>query len=207
MKKDSLIYSVTYENYEKKILLDKENRTQGSWLISKDMVDELKYAYVYLKNSNQMIVKKYEIEYFELNKTSKGYNDEGKQCFVFKKSEDVFFEYPWGTIQGRHYRSQFEMDKLPHLDKGEVERRLNSSKNNTTSSEPNRKIKRKSTGVSKEYQIMLREVLLRDFPERSFPHFEDAALMIKSVEEDPEQDLNALLNEYFVRTDKKKNNT
>ena len=76
--KNSLIYSVNYENYQNKILTDKENKTQGSWKISPEMVGELKYAYVYLKNSEKMIVKKYEIEHFELNDTSKGYNDEDK---------------------------------------------------------------------------------------------------------------------------------
>ena len=60
--KNSLVYSVSYENYQNKILHDKENMTQGSWDISKDMVSELKYAYVYLTSSEKMIVKKYEIE-------------------------------------------------------------------------------------------------------------------------------------------------
>jgi len=63
--KNSLIYSVSYENYQNKILTDKENRTQGSWKISPEMVEEIKYAYVYLKNSEKMIVKKYEIEHFK----------------------------------------------------------------------------------------------------------------------------------------------
>ena len=106
--KNSLIYSVSYENYQNKILTDKENKTQGSWNISPEMIGELKYAYVYLKNSEKMIVKKYEIEHFELNDTSKGYNDKDKQCFIFKKSENVFFEYPYGFIQGRHYASSSE---------------------------------------------------------------------------------------------------
>ena len=51
--KNSLMYSVTYENYQKNILNDKENRTQGSWNISSEMTHELKYAYVYLKNSEK----------------------------------------------------------------------------------------------------------------------------------------------------------
>ena len=71
--KNALVYSVTYENYQNKILTDKENKTQGSWKIHGDMLNELKYAYVYLKNSNQMIVKKYEIEQFERNEVTKGH--------------------------------------------------------------------------------------------------------------------------------------
>ena len=79
------MFSVTYENYEKNILKDKENKTLGAWSISYEMTQELKYAYVYLKNSEKMIVKKYEIERFERSNVSKGYKDEDKQCFIFKK--------------------------------------------------------------------------------------------------------------------------
>ena len=87
---NSLVYSVSYENYQNKILEDKENKTQGNWNISKDKIPHLKYAYVYLKNSNKMIVKKYKILHFERNKPEKGYDDIEKQCFVFTESEDVF---------------------------------------------------------------------------------------------------------------------
>ena len=62
-----------------------------------------------------MIVKKYEIVHFELNDKSKGYEDEEKQFFVFRKSENVFFEYPHGVIQGRHYRNDEDLDNLPRL--------------------------------------------------------------------------------------------
>ena len=64
-KKNSLIFSVTYENYMKHILNDKENKTLGQWKIIPEMTEQLKYAYAYLTNSNQMIVKKYEIQSFE----------------------------------------------------------------------------------------------------------------------------------------------
>jgi|TARA_B100000315_G_C14344668_1_gene481250 hypothetical protein len=201
--KNALVYSVTYENYQNKILTDKENKTQGSWKIHGDMLNELKYAYVYLKNSNQMIVKKYEIKYFELNDTSKGYNDEGKQCFIFNNSEDVFFEYPWGAIQGRHYRNDEEMDALPRLDKGEVDRRLEHARTAKTSSEANRKKRRNKTGIKQEAQVRLARLWEAEFSNRKMPPLSVSLKMIANVEEDPEQDLNALITEYYVEIDKK----
>ena len=113
-KKNSLIFSVTYENYINNVLNDKENKTLGQWKITPEMVEQLKYAYAYLTNSNQMIVKKYEIEFFEHGNEEKGYNNnEDKYCFVFKNTEDVFFEYPYSAVQGLHYRNNDEMDALP----------------------------------------------------------------------------------------------
>ena len=204
--KNSLIYSVNYENYQNKILTDKENKTQGSWNISKDMVSELKYAYVYLTNSEQMIVKKYEIEHFERNDTSKEYLDEDKQCFVFKKSENVFFEYPFTPIQGRHYRNDEEMDTLPKLDEGEIKRRLELSRDGKTLSEGNRKDKRSRTGITQDAQVRLRDLFKEEYSHREMPHFSISAKMIATVESDPEQDLNALLDEHFIIEDKKKKN-
>ena len=90
-KKNSLIFSVTYENYMNNVLNDKENKSLGQWRIAPEMIDELKYAYAYLTSSDKMIVKKYEIDHFEYESTEKGYEDKGKYCFVFKNSEDVFF--------------------------------------------------------------------------------------------------------------------
>ena len=54
------------------------------------MHPQLKYAYVYLKDSDQMIVKKYYINHFVA--------EEDKWCFIFDKSEDVFFEYPHSRV-------------------------------------------------------------------------------------------------------------
>ena len=204
--KNSLVYSVSYENYQNKILHDKENMTQGSWDISKDMVSELKYAYVYLTSSEKMIVKKYEIEHFERNDTSKDYLDEDKQCFVFKKSEDVFFEYPHGVIQGRHYRNDEEMDALPKLDESEIKRRLNLSRDGKTLSEGNRKDKRSRTGITQDAQVKLRDLFKEEYSHREMPHFSISAKMIATVESDPEQDLNALLDEHFIAEDKKQKN-
>ena len=78
MNLDSLIFSVTYENYQKNILKDKENKTLGQWQLSDKIVEKLKYAYVYLKDSSGMIVKKYTIEKFEKSSLSKGYDNSEK---------------------------------------------------------------------------------------------------------------------------------
>ena len=203
MKNDSLIYSVSYENYQTKILEDKINKTQGSWKMNEEMFRHLKYAYVYLKNSKQMIVKKYEIEQFERNDVTKGYDDEDKYCFIFIKSEDVFFEYPHSTVQGRHYRDSVEMDKLPRLEKSEIDTRLNLSKNTKTSSESNRKERRKKTGIVDTSQVQLREVWKKEFSDRKLPPHDIARKMIEIVQLDPETDINALLTEYYVSLEKK----
>ena len=47
------------------VLNDKENKSLGQGRIAPEMIDELKYAYVYLTSSDKMIVKKYEIGHFE----------------------------------------------------------------------------------------------------------------------------------------------
>ena len=201
--KNSLIFSVNYENYQKNILTDKENRTLGEWSISKDMTNELKYAYAYLTNSEQMIVKKYEVEHFELAKEEKGYIGNERYAFVFKKSEDAFFVYPFSTVQGRHYRNDEEMDALPRLDKGEVDRRLELSRVGKTLSEPNRKDARGRTGVTQQAQVRLRDLFKEEYSHRQMPHFEVSKKMIATVEADPEQDLNALLDEYYLAEDNK----
>ena len=203
---NSLIFSVSYENYQNMILIDKENKTQGSWDISPEMIGELKYAYVYLKNSEQMIVKKYEIENFELNDATKEYNYVRKQYFIFKKSEDVFFQYPFSSIQGRHYRNNEEMDNLPRLDQSEIDRRLENSSTTKTQSETNRKVKRNQTGIKQESQIRLMKLWKLEYSDRKMPHFEIAKQMCDTVDKDPEQDLNALLDEHYLKEDKKNNN-
>ena len=201
-KKNSLIFSVTYENYMKHILNDKENKTLGQWKIIPEMTEQLKYAYAYLTNSNQMIVKKYEIQSFEYGNEKKGYNPkEDKYCFVFKNSEDVFFEYPYSTVQGRHYRNNDEMDVLPKIERGEADSRLEASR----ISNINNNASTKKSGIKNDAQIRLTNVWQEEFSDRTRPPVEIATKMISSVEEDPEQDLSALLTEYYVKLDKTNN--
>ena len=62
---DSLIFSVTYENYIKNISIDKPDKKLGKWSLSEQMIMQIRLAYTYLKDSDQMIVKKHYIDKFE----------------------------------------------------------------------------------------------------------------------------------------------
>jgi len=196
-KKNSLIFSVTYENYMNNILNDKENKSLGQWKIDPEMIDQLKYAYAYLTNSNQMIVKRYEIDHFEYESVEKGYDPKGKYCLIFNKSEDVFFEYPYSPVQGRHYGNDEELYALPKIDKGEADSRLEASRTSTTNNANTKK-----AGVKNDAQTRLNNIWKEEFSDRKLPPVEDAKKMIASAEEDPEQDLSALLTEYYVKLDK-----
>ena len=193
-KKNSLIFSVTYENYMNNILNDKENKSLGQWKIDPEMIDQLKYAYAYLTNSNQMIVKRYEIDHFEYESVEKGYDQKDKYCLIFNKSEDVFFEYPNSPVQGRHYGNDEELYALPRIDKGEADSRLEASRTSTSNNA--------STAVKNDAQTRLNNIWKEEFSDRKLPPVEDAKKMIASAEEDPEQDLSALLTEYYVKLDK-----
>ena len=196
-KKNSLIFSVTYENYMNNILNDKENKSLGQWKIDPEMIDQLKYAYAYLTNSNQMIVKRYEIDHFEYESVEKGYDQKDKYCLIFNKSEDVFFEYPNSTVQGRHYGNDEELYAIPRIDKSEADSRLEASRTSTSNNANTKK-----AGVKNDAQTRLNNIWKEEFSDRKLPPVEDAKKMIASAEEDPEQDLSALLTEYYVRLDK-----
>ena len=196
-KKNSLIFSVTYENYMNNILNDKENKSLGQWKIDPEMIDQLKYAYAYLTNSNQMIVKRYEIDHFEYESVEKGYDQKDKYCLIFNKSEDVFFEYPNSPVQGRHYGNDEELYALPRIDKVEADSRLEASRTSTSNNASTKK-----SAVKNDAQTRLNNIWKEEFSARKLPPVEEAKKMITSAEEDPEQDLSALLTEYYVKLDK-----
>ncbi len=195
---DSLIYSVTYENYQKNILQDKINKTQGAWKISDQMLHHLQYAYVYLKDSDGMIVKRYEIDKFEKADPSKGYEEQDKYCFIFKSSKDVFFEYPYSRVQARHYRLSSELDNLPSLSESEIGSRLNKSKN--IDSEPSRKSK--GSGVLEPAKEQLVKIRNEKFNDRPMPSAEIARGLITRVEAG--EDADAVLTEYYFSLTKDK---
>ncbi|MBT4062839.1 MAG: hypothetical protein HOE70_02255 [Flavobacteriaceae bacterium] len=89
---DSFIWSTTYERYERNIKKDREDKRLGQWNLHKDKIKNLKYSYVYLKDSGNLIVKKYKIEKFEKSGFDKDFNDPKKWCFIFSKSEDFFVD-------------------------------------------------------------------------------------------------------------------
>ena len=196
-KKNSLIFSVTYENYMNNILNDKENKSLGQWKIDPEMIDQLKYAYAYLTNSNQMIVKRYEIDHFEYESVEKGYDQKDKYCLIFNKSEDVFFEYPNSPVQGRHYGNDEELYALPRIDKSESDSRLEASRTSTSNNASTKK-----SAVKNDAQTRLNNIWKEEFSDKKLPPVEDAKKMIASAEDDPEQDLSALLTEYYVKLDK-----
>ena len=186
-----------YYSEDSNILNDKENKSLGQWKIVPEMIDQLKYAYAYLTNSNQMIVKRYEIDHFEYESVEKGYDQKDKYCLIFNKSEDVFFEYPNSTVQGRHYGNDEELYAIPRIDKSEADSRLEASRTSTSNNANTKK-----AGVKNDAQTRLNNIWKEEFSDRKLPPVEDAKKMIASAEEDPEQDLSALLTEYYVRLDK-----
>ena len=144
-----------------------------------------------------MIVKKYEIDRFEFENVEKGYDQKNKYCLVFNKSEDIFFEYPYSPVQGRHYRNNEELDVLKRIPDSEVSARLESSR----TSNVNNNIKKVKSSTN-DAQTKLHNIWKEEFSDRKLPPVEDAKQMIISAEEDPEQDLGALLTEYYVKLDK-----
>lgn len=127
LDEDSLVFSVTYENYIKNIKQDKQNKTLGEWSIKDDKINTLKYAYVYLVGSNQMVVKKYYIEKFEKSDPSKGYMDPDKKCFIFSKSEDLFVDFPL-VVQGRQYVNSSTLDNAQKISPDQVNVRMMNAK-------------------------------------------------------------------------------
>ena len=127
LDEDSLVFSVTYENYIKNIKQDKQNKTLGQWSIKDDKINTLKYAYVYLVGSNQMVVKKYYIEKFEKSDPSKGYMEPDKKCFIFSKSEDLFVDFPL-VVQGRQYVNSSTLDNAQKISPDQVNVRMMNAK-------------------------------------------------------------------------------
>ena len=117
----ALFFLVTYENYIKYILKDKPEKKVGEWNIGDHMTNLLKFGYTYLKDSDQMIVKKYYIDSFEKQ-------SDGRYCFYFSKSEDIFFEYPYSRVQARHYRNSIDLERCDRLSENEIKMRLEKSK-------------------------------------------------------------------------------
>jgi len=203
---DALVFSVTYTNYINNIKNDKEDRTLGMWEIQPENFNKLKFAYVYLKGSSKMIVKKYHIEKFEYANKEKGYDKDWRVCFVFSKSEDVFFEYPYDTVvQGRQYRSSQTMDNSPRLEQGDVEVRLKQSENtpDTDYSTKVTKTGEKKSGRRKGHILSPRDKLVsvytEKFKHKKFSDFTKLQELEKQVEEGQEPE--TVLNNYFNSID------
>ena len=202
-KTDSLIFSVTYENYQKNLLNDKEDKTLGQWEILKENFDQLKFAYAYLKGSNRTIVKKYHIQNFEYSNPEKGYDKDWKVCFVFSSSEDVFFEYPYpGVVQGRQYKSSAVMDAAPALSPEEAKHRLEKSKNTPVVEYTGEARKRSSSGRTRKKNIVMstRDKIVKVYQEKfkgkKLKNPSDVENLVQQVDsgKEPEEVLNNYLN-------------
>ena len=190
---DSFIWSSTYERYEKNILKDKENKKLGQWNLNEDKIKNLKYSYVFLKDSGGLIVKKYTIEKFEKSGFDKDFSDPNKWCFIFSESEDFFAEYP-KVVQGRQYGSSLGLDNLKKLPDNEVRIRLNQSKNiNSTEG----KAKPKKSGISDPVLNKLAKLFREKFPEKKPPNVEIAKDMKKRYEEG--ESLESIINSFVPK--------
>ena len=183
---DSLIFSVTYENYIKNISIDKPDKKLGKWSLSEQMTMQIRFAYTYLKDSDQMIVKKHYIDKFEKL-------DDGKYCFYFSRSEDIFFEYPHARVQARHYRNSVELENCSRLSEDEINIRLSKSKNIRSEALTS---KTKNSGTiepAKEELVKIRNEKFKDNP---LPTAEEARILIERVKLGDDAD--AVVTEFYL---------
>ena len=124
---DSIIFSCDWDNYQNNILVDKENKTVGEWGLDREKLKSVKYAYAYLTNSKQTVVKKFHIDKWEDAQIEKGYRFDWKSCFTFTYSEDVFFEWNRDPVQAPRYVNSNEMDLLPPMREERIKMKLHKS--------------------------------------------------------------------------------
>ncbi len=175
LDEDSLVFSVTYENYIKNIKQDKQNKTLGEWSIKDDKINTLKYAYVYLVGSNQMVVKKYYIEKFEKSDPSKGYMDPDKKCFIFSKSEDLFVDFPL-VVQGRQYVNSSTLDNAQKILPDQVNVRMMNAKESKSEGTKS-KVK---TLSARDKLVEVKNTLFKD---KDFKDFSVISSLEKQVED------------------------
>ena len=183
---DSLIFSVTYENYIKNISIDKPDKKLGKWSLSEKMTNHIKFAYTYLKDSDQMIVKKHYIDKFEKL-------DDGKYCFYFSRSEDIFFEYPHARVQARHYRNSVELENCSRLAEDEIKIRLSKSKNIRSEASTS---KTKNSGTIEPAKEELVKIRNEKFKDKPLPTAEEARILIDRVKLG--EDADAVVTEFYL---------
>ena len=150
------------------------------------MTNHIKFAYTYLKDSDQMIVKKHCIDKFEKL-------DDGKYCFYFSRSEDIFFEYPHARVQARHYRNSVELENCSRLAEDEIKIRLSKSKNIRSEASTS---KTKNSGTiepAKEELVKIRNEKFKDNP---LPTAEEARILIERVKLGDDAD--AVVTEFYL---------
>ena len=187
---DSIVFSVTYENYIKYILKDKPEKKVGEWDIEDHKINLLKFGYTYLKDSDQMIVKKYYIDSFEKQ-------GDGKYCFYFSKSEEIFFEYPHSRVQARHYRNSIDLEKCDKLSENEIKNRLEKSKNIRSEASTS---KTKTSAILEPAKEELAKIRNEKFKDQPLPTAEQARELIKRVEKG--EDADAVVTEFYLEKNK-----
>ena len=188
---DSIVFSVTYENYIKHIQNDKPEKKLGEWNIADHMIDLIKFGYTYLKDSDQMIVKKHYIDSFEKQ-------SDGKYCFYFSKSEDIFFEYPYSRVQARHYRNSIDLEKCDRLSENEIKMRLEKSKNIKSEASTSKKLKK--SGILEPVKEELTKIRNEKFKDQPLPTAEQARKLIERVEDG--EDADAVVTEFYLEKNK-----
>ena len=187
---DSIVFSVTYENYIKHIQNDKPEKKLGEWNIGDHMINLLKFGYTYLKDSDQMIVKKHYIDSFEKQ-------SDGRYCFYFSKSEDIFFEYPYSRVQGRHYRNSIDLERCDRLSENEIKMRLEKSKNIKSEASTS---KIKKSGILEPVKEELTKIRNEKFKDQPLPTAEQARKLIERVEDG--EDADAVVTEFYLEKNK-----
>ena len=187
---DSIVFSVTYENYIKHILKDKPEKKVGEWDIEDHKINLLKFGYTYLKDSDQMIVKKYYIDSFEKQ-------GDGKYCFYFSKSEEIFFEYPHSRVQARHYRNSIDLEKCDKLSENEIKNRLEKSKNIRSEASTS---KTKTSAILEPAKEELAKIRNEKFKDQPLPTAEQARELIKRVKKG--EDADAVVTEFYLEKNK-----
>ncbi len=187
---DSIVFSVTYENYLKHILKDKPEKKVGEWDIEDHKINLLKFGYTYLKDSDQMIVKKHYIDSFEKQ-------SDGRYCFYFSKSEDIFFEYPYSRVQGRHYRNSIDLERCDRLSENEIKMRLEKSKNIRSEASTS---KIKKSGILEPVKEELTKIRNEKFKDQPLPTAEQARKLIERVEDG--EDADAVVTEFYLEKNK-----
>ena len=187
---DSIVFSVTYENYIKHILKDKPEKKVGEWDIEDHKINLLKFGYTYLKDSDQMIVKKHYIDSFEKQ-------SDGRYCFYFSKSEDIFFEYPYSRVQGRHYRNSIDLERCDRLSENEIKMRLEKSKNIKSEASTS---KIKKSGILEPVKEELTKIRNEKFKDQPLPTAEQARKLIERVENG--EDADAVVTEFYLEKNK-----
>jgi hypothetical protein len=217
MEEDAFIFSCDWDNYQNNILIDKENRTVGAWNLDRNKLSYLKYGYAYLTNSDKTVVKKFHIEQFETAKKEKDYKEDWKVCFIFSKSEDVFFEWNGAPVQNPRYCKSSEMDNLPRM--SEEQKKVNLLKSEKTPkvhyySDEGQKIRKerkprssnpRSSNPRKRNYVQtskekLTSVYLEQFKDRKFTNLSVLPELEKRVDEG--QEPAQVLTDYFNSLEK-----